>query len=145
MAAISSGLPSRPIGWRSMKAWRTLSIGSPLDLLRVSIRPSSEGLSIGAGTDGVAAHALADEVRRDGFGQADDGGLGGAVNVAVGDAAHRGRAGRDIDDRAVAPLQHARQEGVDGRCIDLTLRSNEKSQSASSRRGRCRDGRSRRS
>ena len=112
MAAISSGLPSRPIGWRSMKAWRTLSIGSPLDLLEVSIRPSSEGSRSCRDRSRCNAR-LADEVGRDRLGEADDGGLRGAVDVAVGDAAHRGGARRDIDDRASALLQHARQEGAD--------------------------------
>src|ERR1700734_2712937 len=58
-----------------------------------------------AGADGVAAHALADGVGRHRLGEADHRGLRGAVDVAVGDAAHRGRAGSDVDDRPSALLQ----------------------------------------
>src|ERR1700734_1354830 len=57
-----------------------------------------------AGADGVATHALADGVRRHGFGEADHRGLRGAVDVTVGDATHRGGAGGDVDDRAPALL-----------------------------------------
>src|SRR5271156_4542909 len=46
-----------------------------------------------AGANGVAAHAPADEVGGDRLGETDHRGLRGAVDVAVGDAAHRGRAG----------------------------------------------------
>src|ERR1700730_4802932 len=66
-----------------------------------------------AGADGVAAYALADVVRRHRLGEADHGGLRGAVDVAVGNAAHRRGAGGDVDDRAPALLQHARQKGAD--------------------------------
>src|SRR3984957_15852116 len=49
-----------------------------------------------AGADGVAAHALAYVVRRHRLGEADHCGLGRAVDVAVGDAAHRRGAGSDV-------------------------------------------------
>src|SRR3984957_15288127 len=50
--------------------------------------PVERGALDRAGADGVAAHALADEVGRDRLGQANHRGLRGAVDVAVGDAAH---------------------------------------------------------
>src|ERR1700722_15360814 len=64
------------------------------------------------GADGVAAHAFAYVVRRHRLGEADLRGLGRAVDVAVGDAAHRRGAGSDVDDRPPALLQHARQKGA---------------------------------
>src|ERR1700729_3214425 len=66
-----------------------------------------------AGADGVAAHALADVVGRHRLGEADHCGLRGAVDVTVGDAAHRGGARGDIDNRPPALLQHAWQKGAD--------------------------------
>ena len=82
------------------------------------MRCSSEGESTVPGADGVAADALADEIRGDRLGEADHGRLARAVDIAVRDAADRGRARRDVDDRARFPalgraLQHARQEGAD--------------------------------
>ena len=112
-AAISSAVPSRPIGWRSTKAWRISSTGLPV-VLRQRLDPAVERRRLdGAGADRVGADALADEVGRDRLGQADHRRLRGAIGVAVGDAAHRRGAGRDVDDRALAALQHARQEGAD--------------------------------
>src|ERR1700722_3754807 len=66
-----------------------------------------------AGADGVAAYALGDVIGRNRLGQADHRRLRGAVDVAVGDAAPRGGARGDVDDRAPALLQHARQKGAD--------------------------------
>ena len=43
MAAISCAVPSRPIGWRSMKAWRTAASVWPVFLASVLMRSSSDG------------------------------------------------------------------------------------------------------
>src|SRR6185437_14497552 len=62
----------------------------------------------GARGDRIAAYALLDEVGGDRFGEADDGSLGSAVDEAVGDAAHRGGARRDVDDRGATPARQHR-------------------------------------
>src|SRR5262245_15523428 len=67
----------------------------------------------GAGADAVAAHPLADEVHRHRLGQADDGGLGRPVDVAVGRGPHGAHRRGDADDGAAALGQHARQERLD--------------------------------
>ena len=52
-AAISSGAPKRPIGWRSVKALRTASVSRPCALAWAARRSSSDGdyyrLTVGAG------------------------------------------------------------------------------------------------
>src|ERR1700722_13603747 len=75
----------------------------------------------GPRADCVASDAAADEIGSDGFGQSDDRGLARAVNVAVGDAAYRGRARRDVNDRSFASLQHARQERLNGAVYRLDV------------------------
>src|SRR5438552_6639096 len=67
----------------------------------------------GAGANGVAADALVDEVDRQRLGEADDRGLGGAIDEAVGRALYRGGNRGHVDDRTLAPGQHGGQEGLD--------------------------------
>ena len=104
--------PSRPIGWRSMKAWRISSIDLPCAFACVGDALVERRRLDRARADRVAADALLDEIGGDRLGQPDDRRLRGAVDVAVGNAAHRGGARGDVDDRAAALLQHPRQEGA---------------------------------
>ena len=64
----------------------------------------------GAGADRVAADALGDEIDRDRARQRRDGGLGRAVDVAVGRGLEHAGGRGDVDDRAAAAFQHGRQE-----------------------------------
>ncbi len=76
------------------------------------MRSSRLGVCHRAGADAVAAHAARHVVRRHRFRQADDRRLAGAVERAVRHALHAARDRGDVDDRAVAARQHARQEGA---------------------------------
>src|SRR5262249_2186514 len=65
-----------------------------------------------ARADGVGANTTLDEIRRDRLGKPDHRRLGGAVDVTVRQATHRGSAGRDVDDRALFLFEHRRQGGL---------------------------------
>src|SRR5580658_5573881 len=67
-----------------------------------------------AGTDGVAADSLLDEISGDRLGQPDHRRLGRAIGVTIWYAADRRHRRGDVDDRAVFfLLQHRRQECLD--------------------------------
>ena len=112
--AISSAVPSRPIGWRSMKCLAHRLLGRPVFFASVAMRSSSEGDSIVPGQIAFTRMPLLDVVGRDRLGEPDHRRLGGAIDIAERDAAHRRGARRDIDDRALALLQHAGQRRPDG-------------------------------
>ena len=135
--AISSAVPSRPIGWRSM------NICAPCPRRRPARRAPDplleRGRVDGAGANAVAADALADEVHGDRLGEPDRRRPWWRRRRS-GWARPCGADGRrDVDDRASCPW--ASMPGRNARivrCIDLTLRSKEKSQSFSSTRAPCR-------
>jgi hypothetical protein len=74
-----------------------------------AIRSSSEGDWIVPGQIALQRH----EVHRHRFGQADHRRLARPVSGPVRHALHRGGGGSHVDDRAPAPLQHARKESLD--------------------------------
>ena len=66
-----------------------------------------------AGTNGIAANTLSDEIARNRHGQPNHRRLGGAVSEAVWRGHHRGHDRSDIDDRALARSEHSWQESAD--------------------------------
>ena len=112
--AISRAVPSRPMGWRSMKDCST-SRDALARVPRQRGDPLAErGADDRAWADRVAADAVLDEVGGDSLGQPDHGRLAGPVDIAVRDAAHRGCARGDVDDRARPLVEHAGQKSLDG-------------------------------
>ena len=83
----------------------------------------SDGESDGAGADGVAADAARHEDGRHRLGEANDAGLGRAIDKAVWHAPHARRHRGDVDDRATTGGHHAGQPGADdavhGREVDF--------------------------